>query len=101
MSSMADSDLERQQGTDFGLSWCHACGISYEDECPSCNPRVLYHVEIGVDMGKDDFQFTDCGCGCAEFWNKLEAKRHAMSMDKAGTVVRVVDDEGTEVWATA
>lgn len=85
---------------------CHSCGIDYEErECPSCNPKVQYYVEIGVDMGKEDFQFSPCKCEeCQElpsFWNLHDAKSHARAMGKAGVVMRVVDEEGTELWATA
>jgi hypothetical protein len=80
---------------------CKVCSIDYEGtECPSCNPKVLYHVEIGVDMGTDDFQFSDCLCGCADFWDLKEAKEHAREENAQGTVMRVFDDECTEVWAT-
>ena len=98
---MKNIDLDRQQGTEYGKRYCEVCGIHYEGECPSCNPRVLYHVEVGVDMGHDDFQFSDCECGCVDFWDKKEAISHAVSQDKDGVVIRVCDDEGTEVWATA
>ena len=97
---MTSYDEEKAQGTDCGKKHCAVCGIDYEEECPSCNPRMLYHVEVGVDMGADDFQFSDCECGCSDFWDKKEAVRHAKEEHKTGTVMRVCDDEGTEVWAT-
>lgn len=85
---------------------CHSCGLDHEEvECPSCNPKMHYYVEQGVDMGHEDFQFAQCVCEeCVEnpsFWNLRDAKAHARAMDKEGVVMRVVDEEGTELWATA
>ena len=96
-------DSDRQQGTDYGMKHCQACGIDYEGECPSCNPRTLYHVEIGTprEDDSDEYEFFDCECGCSDFWSLDEAKRHAMEMDEGLVVVRVCDDNGEEVWATA
>lgn len=87
-----------------GQNWkhCNACGIDYLDECPSCNHRTLYHVEVGIPDGPDDFTFEDCSCGCNDFWDKYEAIRHAKELSgKNDIIVRVVDDNGKEIYANA
>lgn len=87
-----------------GQNWkhCNVCGIDYLDECPSCNPRTLYHVEIGVADGPDDYTFDDCGCSCSDFWDKAEAIRHAKELSSnQDIIVRVVDDNGKEIYANA
>lgn len=84
-----------------GQNWrhCSVCGIDYLDECPRCNPRTLYHVEVGIPDGPDDFTFEDCGCGCNDFWDKNEAIRHAKSLITGpDQMVRVVDENGRQVW---
>ena len=83
---------------------CQVCNISYDDqECPSCNPKHTYYVEIGIPDGADDFTFQECECNeCPNngYWNKQEAISHAKACCiNADSLVRVCDDEGTEVYA--
>ena len=95
------NDNDKAQGTDYGHKFCAVCSIDYEGtECPSCNPKVLYHVEIGVDAGGDEFAFSDCQCGCVDFWNRKDAIAHCKEVQSMDNVARVCDSEGTEVWAT-
>ena len=96
-------DEEKFQGTDLGKHYCAVCGILYpkEEECPSCNPKTLYYVEIGVPDGPDSIEFQACECNdcAAGFWDKDEAVGHAKRVVRFDGVVRVIDEEGTEVWA--
>lgn len=81
--------------------YCHVCSLSYESgECPSCNPKNLYHVEYGIPCGPDDFEWRGCECGCGDTCFKREAISHAKSLIRMEEqLVRVCDDQGTEVWA--
>jgi len=84
-----------------GQNWkaCGVCGTDYLDECPSCNPRTLYHVEVGIPNGEDDFEMIECECGCEDFWDKKEAIAHARSLiTNADQLVRVLDDKGRTIW---
>ena len=87
---------------DQNWKMCKVCGIDYLDECPSCNPRTLYHVGVGSPDGPDDFEIVDCDCGCPEFWDKQEAISHAKSLVTGPDQLVVVhDSNGKEVWANA
>lgn len=81
---------------------CEVCNIHYNaDECPSCNPKKYYHVEIGVPSGPDDFEFQSCECGqCSPhgFWDLKDAINHAKALVKFDGMVRVCDSYGVEVW---
>ena len=83
-----------------GYKHCEACNIEYDgDECPSCNP-TLYHVEIAVPDGPEDFTFQECGCNdcpIAGYWRKEDAIAHAKMMQKYDGSVRVCDENGLEV----
>lgn len=83
---------------------CHVCHITYEDEeCPSCNPRHTYYVEIGIPSGPDDYEFIPCQCNICPnngFWNQRDAISHAKDcITLQDSLVRVVDEQGTEIWA--
>jgi hypothetical protein len=85
---------------------CHVCHITYEgDECPSCNPKHTYYVEVGVPdgMSGDSFEFVPCQCNdCPNngYWNEKEAISHAKSLVKfEDSLVRVVEESGVEKWS--
>ena len=85
--------------------YCHACGITYEGtECPSCDPKHTYYVEVGVPDGPDSFEFIPCQCNdCPNngYWNLRDAKAHAGYFVETleDAMVRVVDEQGVEVWS--
>lgn len=86
-----------------GKKHCSVCNLEYEGECPSCNPRHTYYVEAGVPSGPDDFTFIPCQCNeCPNngYWRKEDAIAHAKaSITFEDSLVRVCDDQGTEVWS--
>lgn len=82
---------------------CDACNVNYDgDDCPSCNPKTYYYVEIAVPFGPDDFEFQPCECGdCPEngYWDKDEAIKHAKAVQKFDGGIRVCNENGQEVWS--
>lgn len=108
---MKDEGLEQQQEETMGYddevragqNWknCGVCNVDYLDECPSCNPKHLYHVTVGIPNGPDDFEMMECECGdCSEFFDKNDAIRHAKSLITRGEEAVGVDDEnGRQVWS--
>lgn len=84
--------------------YCQECGITYEgSECPSCNPKHSYYVEVGVPDGPDSFEFIPCQCNdCPNngYWNMKDAIAHANdSLTFADSLVRVVEESGVEKWS--